>query len=229
MKDKIKNLTQKLKSNKGMLVIEAAIVFPVMFFVLLFIIFIGNLFYEQARIDDITMRYAVLGAGCVADPILYDMQSTGVAINDVDELKVEPYRYILGSITDGSISAVEDKLSQKVKEEVNNSSLIFFRNSNANYVGTDNDKIATFDNKILYSTFVVQVNYQIKFPISFMGEGGLTMMTMSSRSEVPVSDTDEFIRNVDMAVDLLEKTKFGEAVSSVFDKVTSFIEKFASK
>ena len=229
MKDKIKNLITGTKNERGALKVESAIVFPVMFFVLFFIIFIGNLFYEQARVDDVVMRYAIQGAQCVADPFLYDMEAGHKVPTDVDELDLEPYRYILGSLTEGSISAVEDKISAKVKEEVNNSSLIFFKNSKANYVGTDNGKIAEFKNYIIYSTFVVQVNYEVKFPIRFLDDNSLTVARMSARAEIPVSDTDEFVRNIDMAVDLLERTKLGQTIGSVFEKVGSFINSFAEK
>lgn len=229
MKDKIKNLIMNIKNQKGALIVESAIVFPVMFFVLFFIIFIGNLFYEQARIDDIVMRYAIQGGQCVADPFLYDMKNGNAVPTDVDDLELEPYRYILGSLAEGSISAVEDKISELVKKEVNNSSLIFFKNSNANYVGTDNEKIAQFNNYIIYSTFVVQVNYEVKFPIRFLDDDRLTICRMSSRAEVPVSDTDEFIRNIDMAVDLLEETGLGQTISGIFEKVGSFIKSFAGK
>ena len=229
MKDKIKKLTEKLKNDQGALIVESAIVFPVMFFVLFFIIFIGNLYYEQARIDDIVMRYAITGSQCVADPFLYDMEATNAVPSDVKELRLEPYRYILGSFTDGSISAVEDKISDDVKAEVNKSSLIFFHNSKANYVGTDNKKIAYFNNHLLYSSFVVQVNYEVKFPIRFLDDDRLTIAKMSARAEVPVNDTDEFIRNVDMAVDLLEDTGAGQAIKSIFEKVNDFINSFANK
>lgn len=230
MKDKVKNLTKKWNSEKASLLVESAIVFPVMFFVLFFIIFIGNLYYEQARIDDIVMRYAIKGAQCVADPFLYDMKATNAVPSDVGELRLEPYRYVLEGITGGgSIAAVENKLSNDVMAEVNNSSLIFFSNSKANYIGTDNKKVAYFDNHLLYATFIVQVNYEVRFPISFMGEDNLTVAKMSARAEVPVSDTDEFIRNVDMAVDLIEKTKVGQTIAGVFTKVCGFINSFANK
>lgn len=229
MKDRTKNLKMRMKNEKGALIVESAIVFPVMFFVLFFIIFIGNLFYEQARIDDIVMRYAIQGAQCVADPFLYDMEATNAVPSDVGELKIEPYRYILGSFTNGSISAVENKISADVKKAVNNSGLVFFHNMNANYVGTDNKKIAMFNNYVLYSTFVVQVNYEVNFPIRFLDNDSLTIIRMSSRAEIPVSDTDEFIRNVDMAVDLLKETGIGQTISSIFEKIGNFINTFAEK
>ena len=227
MKDKIKNITKKMKDENGLVIVEATIVFPVMFFVLFFIIFIGNMYYEQAKVDDIVLRYSVKGAECVADPFQYDMELTNAVPTDVDSLDIEPYRYILGSITDGSISNVEDKISQAVKDEINDSSLIFFSNSKANIVSSDNDKIATFKNYVVYSTFVVQVNYEIKFPIRFLGDEHPTILHMSSRSEVPVSDSPEFIRNVDMVVDLLDGTSTGDTIKSIFEKINGFIGQFS--
>lgn len=229
MKDKIKKFINRSGNEKGALIVEAAIVFPVMFFVLFFIIFVGNLFYEQARIDDIVMRYAIQGAQCVADPFLYDMEATNAVPSDVSELKLEPYRYILGSFTNGSISAVENKLSNDIKNEINQSSLVFFNNTKANYIGSDNKQVAYFKNYIIYSSFVVQVNYEVKFPIRFFDRDSLTIAKMSARAEVPVSDTDEFIRNVDMAVDLLEETGAGQTIAGIFEKIGGFINSFAQK
>lgn len=120
-------------------------------------------------------------------------------------------------------------MSNEVKEEIGKSSLIFFQNSNANYVGTDNKKIAYFKNYVLYSTFVVQVNYEVKFPIRFLDDDRLSIVKMSARAEVPVSDTDEFIRNVDMAVDLVSETAVGNSIKGIFEKIGSFINSFAEK
>ena len=225
MKDKIKNIKSRILDENGVVIVEATIVFPVMFFVLFFIIFIGNLFYEQSKVDQIVMRYAIKGAEYVGDPFQYDMELTNAVPTDV-KINIEPYRYVIGSATNGTIKKIEDKISQAVKDEINDSSLIFFSNSKANVVGTDNIKIAEFKNYILYSTFVVQVNYQIRIPISFMGEDAPPLFTFSSRAEVPVSDAPEFIRNVDMAVDLLEGTSLGDTITSIFEKINGFINKF---
>ena len=116
---------------------------------------------------------------------------------------------------------------QQTKDEINDTSLIFFANSKAKVVGTDEAKIAKFHNYVIYSTFVVQVSYQIRLPISFMGEQTPPLLTFSSRAEVPVSDAPEFIRNVDMAVDLLDGTKTAESIKGIFDKINEFIDNFS--
>ena len=228
IKSRVTKELNKMTNERGAIIVEASIVFPVMFFVLLFIIFIGNIYYEQAKVDEIVLKYAVKGAECVADPFLYDVSSGGGLPKKMSDVKdIEPYRFILGSITDGSVSAIEDKISQDIKDEINDTSLVFFGNSKANIIGSDNDKIATFNNYVIYSTFVVQVNYEIKMPIAFLGDDYPTVVKMSSRAEVPVSDAPEFIRNVDMAVDILEGTKAGDAIKKIFTKAGEFINKFS--
>lgn len=226
MKDKTNNINRKLKNESGLVIVEAAIVFPVMFFVLLFIIFIGNMYFEQAKVDDIVATYAVKGAQYIADPSLYEMDENGIVPRSVKDTDVEPYRLVLGSLSsNGSVAQLEDTISKRVKEEIGGG-LIFFSNSSANVIGSDNAKIAKFKSYIVYSTFTVQVNYEIKFPIRFLGEASPTIVKLSSRSEVAVNDTPEFIRNIDMVVDLLDGTKLAETVQSMFDKINTFIKKF---
>ena len=98
-------------------------------------------------------------------------------------------------------------------------------------LGTDNKngKYAYYDGNPLHSTFVVQVNYELKFPIRFLMEKQPTIIKLSSRAEVSVNDSPEFIRNVDMVVDLLEGTGVGEKIKGIFDKINDVIKKFAGK
>lgn len=229
MENKTKNIKDKIKNENGMVIVEAAIVFPVMFFVLFFIIFIGNMHYEQAKVDNIVLTYATKGAQYVADPSLYDMDHGGNVPTNVNGLDIEPYRYILGSISNGTVSNIENKLSDEVKNEINKGGLVLFSNGKTNVLGSDNNKIAKFKNYVVYSTFVVQVNYEVKFPIRFLGASNPTIAKLSSRAEVAVNDAPEFVRNVDMVVDLLDGTKTAENISSIFDKINGFITKFTNK
>lgn len=231
MKGKIKNLIVKWKeSERGALIVESTIVFPVMFFVLLFIIFIGNTYFEISRVNDIVMRAAISGAQYAADPFLYDLKTKNAVPTEVNGLKIEPYRYLLGSVCEGGISATEDKLSKEVEDDINSGGMILLANCSAEVTGTDNEeKIAQFDNHVIAASFTVQVNYEIRFPIRFIGESTPPLIEGASRAEVPVSDADEFIRNVDMAIDLLEDTALGKSIGGLFQKVNGFIIKFADK
>lgn len=229
MKNWIKNIRIMFKDEKGIVsIVEATIVFPVMFFVLFFIIFIGNMYFEMAKVDNIVMKYAVKGAEYVKDPYTYAISNGSTIPTDVSAVNPEPYRYIIGSALSGNITGTENSISNDVKREIADNSLIFFSNSKANYIGTDNanGKVARFNNYVLYSTFVVHVNYEVKFPIRFLGDDYPTIAKLSSRAEVAVDDTTEFIRNVDMVIDMFEGTKVGTTIEKALNKMKTFIGKF---
>jgi len=80
---------------------------------------------------------------------------------------------------------------------------------------------------VIYSQFVVQVNYELRFPIRFIFVEDPVVAKFSSRAEVTVNDAPEFIRNVDMAIDLLDGTSTGETITNFFDKIKSFVGKFS--
>jgi len=209
-----------VKGDKGAIIIEASIVFPVMFFVLFFLILFGNVIYKQCQINSIVTEYAILGAQYCADPLLAQMEANGGAVpTSVD---VKPYRYIFGNMGD-----VEDMIEERVKKAI--AGEITFFSGMQPVIDKDTGKIASFNNYILYSTFSVEVHYQIKFPIRFLGESTPTVIKSCSRAEIPVIDPAELIRNTDMAIDFLEDTIVGQKVASVFKKVNSFINEFSKK
>lgn len=205
--------------------VEASIVFPVMFFVLFFIIFIGNAYYQIAQVDSCVEQAAIRGAQYVADPQQYDMKKYGTF--PVSIKNVEPYRYILGEVGDGSINKMEKKVAEEVLDEVNHS--VGFFSKMKPKVTSNQDSIAEFHNYIIYSTFSVELSYEIKFPIKYLGNKTPSILKLSSHAEVAVDDTTEFIRNVDMTVDLIAGTKAGQAISGLFSKVNGYITKFSQK
>lgn len=79
-------------------IVEATFVFPIMFFVLFFIMMMGNIYYQQARIDDIVSRYAIIGAEKVTNPLRDNLEEGKTMITDSEQVDAEPYRYLFGSM-----------------------------------------------------------------------------------------------------------------------------------
>lgn len=210
------------KAENGMVIVEATIVFPVMFIILFVLLYMGNAFFMKARIESIVERKAVEGANECADPLLGRMRE-GNGFPSLSELETEPYRYLFGGM-----GQVEADISKEVEEEILGQSASFFKNMSPD-IRTSQSDIAQFHNYVVYSTFSVEVQYTIRFPIRFLGAASPPALTLSSRAEVPVNDTAEFIRNADMVVDLFHGTKLGQKISDVFGKVNDFISNFARK
>lgn len=216
------NNNRKLNSENGMVIIEATFVFPIMFIILFFLIYMGNAFYIKAQIEAVVEEQALTGANYCADPILETIRETG-SIPSLNNLQTEPYRYIFGGM-----SSVESKISNEVEKAIIKKSSSLFNNMNPT-ITTPSSKIAEFNNYVVYSTFSVEVQYVIKFPISFLGESTPPLLTINSRAEAPVNDTAEFIRNTDMVIDLFHGTKIGQSISDLFGKINDFISGFANK
>lgn len=211
------------KSEKGAVqIVEATFVFPIMFIILFFLIYMGNAYYVKAQVESVVETYAIEGAGYCADPILETIKKTG-SVPSLSNLKTQPYRYIFGGMND-----IESEIGRNVESEINGQSSSFFRNMKPK-LKTSYSNIAKFNNYVVYSTFSVEVEYVVEFPIRFMGADAPPMLTINSRSEVPVNDTAEFIRNTDMVIDLFHGTKIGQSISDVFGKINDFISSFASK
>lgn len=215
----MRKLFKNLKNENGAVIVEATIVFPIIFFVLFFLIFFGSARYEKAKVDSYVMQSAILGAQCSKDPYQYDMYKTGSV--PTKYTNCEPYRYFIGGMDD-----VEDKISADVVKYINDTSSTFFVGMNPK-LKTSQDKIAKFNNYLIYSTFSVEVNYEVKFPIKFFGSNEPTILEWNSRAEVSVNDAPEFIRNIDMVQDLFDRTAAGDKIKSAFNKINSFIGKFS--
>ena len=223
----IGKIFKKLNNEDGAVhIVEATFVFPIMFIILFFLIYMGNAYYVKAQVEAIVTEEAVKGAAYCVDPILENLKENG-AVPKLSELEMDPYRYIGGIFgADKTINNVENKIGREVEQRINGSSVTLFRNMEP-VVKTSRSKIANYNNHIFYSTFSVEVKCEVEFPIKFFGSSTPTMVEINSRSEVAVNDTSEFIRNTDMVIDYFGDSKLGQSIKSVFDKINGFLTEFA--
>lgn len=214
---------KKLNSESGAVqVVEATFVFPIMFIVLFFLIYMGNAHYIKAQIESIVETYAIQGANYCADPILETIKDKNI-VPSLSSVKIEPYRYIFGGM-----SEIEHKMGSAVESEIRGKSTSFFSNMKPK-LKTSSANIAKFNNYVVYSSFSIEVKYIVEFPIRFFGSNSPSLLEIHARAEMPVNDAAEFIRNTDMVIDFFYGTKIGEKISDVFGKINDFISSFASK
>ncbi len=135
---------------------------------------------------------AIQGAGYCADPMLQTIKDNNGTVPSLKNIKTEPYRYIFGGM-----DSIENKIASEVQNDIEGNAVSFFKNMKPSLKMPKSD-IAKFNNYVVYSTFSVEVKYELKFPIKLLGADSPTVMTINSRAEVPVNDTAEFIRNTDM-------------------------------
>ena len=199
---------RKMKNTEdGMLIVEATIIFPIMFLVIFLLYFLGNAYFQTSRVDAIATQMAYYGSAQCADPLLKHVQSAGAVPAYGLDYEIQPYRYLIGEVgAKAGMSKIEADVESQIKNKINGLKTGLFSGMKPQIINLD----AEFNNAFVYSTFFVEVNYRIPFPIRLFGMSRNFSMNASALCEVPVSDTPEFIRNVDMVGDWVESSETGE-------------------
>lgn len=205
-----------LNDNSGVVIVEASIVFPIMLFVILMMLYMGNIYYQQAKLNSVVDVAAIKGAAYCADPMLDDIEKRGSVPKTNND--VQPYRYLFG------VSDVESKMQKYVIDQYKNAGDGFF-DSMAPVASTINCE-ANFNNSVIMYSFTVEATYDIKVPLRFMGTEAPTIVSLSAKATAPVNDNGEFINNLDMALDYYESSGLSKKVSAVTDKIKDFFSKF---
>jgi hypothetical protein len=203
----------KRTKEQGSLIIEATFVFPVMFFVLLFLIYMGNMFYMRSRVDAVVGNAAIEGAAMRADPLLYDMESAGTLTMPSKISSIKPY-YIFSDH-----NQVKNKIEDDVRTKLSKLGDGFFAGMGVSQV----DVKATYHYSLIDPSYTVDATYSIKFPLKFLMDDDPVILTMESSYTVPVTNTPELIQTVDMIQDYSDNTGLTKKISEGIDKIKSFM------
>ena len=205
---------KKRNDESGMVIVEATIVFPVMFLVIFLMLFAGNAYLQKCRVESIVQQEAINGASFCADPMLDDVMAGSIpTYKDVD---IRPYRYLIGGMNDIEAS-IQDKVDKRLRGL---STGLFSGMKPANPI-----VVVDYNNGFIYSTFSVDVEYKIVMPIRLLGDTENISMSISSHADMPVSDSSEFIRNVDMVEDYMEKFGITEKIEEMINKAKEWFNK----
>lgn len=201
----IMKVLKNIKSEHGAVeIIEAALVFPIVIFVVIILIFYGNMLYQQSKMDAIAVRGAEYLAVMYTNPILREDEIP----KNSTEVDARPYRYILG---DEKAEAEAKKYVMKLLEATGTG---FFKDMEMN----GRIKTCRIKNYVVYQTACVEIEYTIKLlPIKLLD--GVEVFKCSNATVTAATDPAEFIRNVDMILDYSEE--FG-----LTDKIRSMVDAF---
>lgn len=217
----------KTKWNKmrrredGMLIVEATYVFPIMLLVILLLIYAGNAYLLKCKIESIVSQEVLKCAAYCGDPVTFHIEEEN-EIPEYGDIEILPYRFILGGL-DG-VDGITSTIEEKINSEINSVGGGFFKNMKPD-IETVN---VNFNNAFIYSKVSADVEYEITLPIRMLGSEEPIIMEFSARVDVPVSDSVELIRNIDMIEDYLQRSesylKFQEKIGEVTQKVKDLLE-----
>lgn len=185
-------------------VVEAAFVFPIVMFVVVLLIFLGNFFYQQAKMDAIAVRGAQYLAAIYANPLLME----GSIPTDSTKIEIKPYRYLLG----------DKDAEAKAKEYMENLMKAAGTGLFSGMEPKGTVKTCKINNYVVYQTAAVELEYSIELmPMRFFDSPSL--FRTSNATVTAAVDAAEFVRNVDMIMDYSKE--YG-----LTDKIQEFVGAF---
>ena len=183
----MKAYLKKVKQERGAVeVVEAALVFPVVIFVILILIVFGNMMYQQAKMDAICLRGAQYLAAIYNNPSLKakDLPS------DSRNVEILPYRYLLGDKNS------ENKARTRIQKQMQNTGSGLFKGMKPN----GKIKSCRIVNYVVYQKAEVEIEYSINlFTLRLIDTPSI--LKSSNTAVLTAPDGAEFIRNVDMIMD----------------------------
>lgn len=220
MLNRIKN---RIKTESANTLVENVIILPLIFIIIFAILLTMFIIHDRSTLEAAAKRGAIYASHCIADPNYSNILSqSGNTAGDLDIRQsvsgfsftnlgknIQPYRYLKPK-TSGLAGNVQAEVAAIVKE-----TRIPWRELTVDQV--------TFkqSNMIFYQDVTVSIKAQYPLPKFFSSIGLDTNYNYEVKAKMTVNDPDEFIRNVDLVVDLivLADNATGGHIQNVMDKI----------
>lgn len=144
-------------------IIEATFVFPIVFFVVFFMIMAGEAYYQSARVEHAVTSATISGAARCENPMLGEVISIGSVPNNPTGVDVLPYRYIFTGESKQIAGEVEDELEKKIESF----RPLLFRGMSPQNISVEADPHIN----ILVSSLEVKCTFDVPFPIRMIFSG----------------------------------------------------------
>ena len=219
----MKTLKKIMGGNNGAYTLETAIIMVIVFFVVLFLIAVNLILYEQARLSAIAESAAERAA------IVYTVNGKNMetgAVNPKDFKEVSPYWRLFDIGTNGNRVT---KVKEFIKKKLGVHRLVDTE-GNKSVASKYNIKVE-YQNFYIYKRVKVQVSTNYKVP--FGGFLGIFLKQfkngypIKAEASAAVNDQAEMIRTVDMVKDIAMqfpviqkfKTKYEKGINNITSKI----------
>ena len=203
------HIKKRLKVQDGYLTIETTMVFSVLFFSLILILFVGMVMYQNVNLQSIAVQASERGS-VVYSSWVADM-TTGVKTLD-DFLIRDPYRnvpFMDGGSKEDYASIINTYINGRmgrrdiIRGEVKNS---------GDYVEVED--------YLIEKRIKVNIRSDYQMPVNSIAEmfGRKGPFTVDTTAVSAVIDSPDFVRNVDLAMDVIRQTDVFDAAQDADQK-----------
>lgn len=205
MKIMLQRIYKRLRSEKANTLIENVIILPLIIIVIYFMILASFVIHDHSTLDAAAKRGTIYAARCISDPN-YSMilrqsgHQSGTLDTNVTQLSadsfngvgdnIKPYRYLVMNTAD-----IRDATVNEISNIIQNTKIPWREIETG-------DIAVKIDNKIIYQNVEVSITARYPLPKIFGNFGLPTEFNYTVTAATAVNDPDEFIRNVDLIIDV---------------------------
>lgn len=231
-------ISDKHKSDRGSYTIEASMIFSLIVLLIILLLFTFSYMQQKAYLVSAASFVAQQGAELWLDS-RRDMDNGAVnAAKEADSLGYRVFDNLLLSqkTFEGYIEEVKaagGKREFVLKLDTDNSlpgqkALLIGKAMCTRMSGTiirpNNTKVRiTYSNNILRGKLSVEITQEIKVPLGGIKQffDGKDTLTLSAKSEAAIAEPDEYIRNIDLAIELSKRLEGELDLKGLIGKIKS--------
>ncbi|GAA6297235.1 hypothetical protein F220043C3_56690 [Enterocloster asparagiformis] len=213
----MKNIRLKLKSSQdGYMTVEATMIFSVLFFSLIFIMFMGMVLYQEVNMQSLAVRASERGAVIYSSRVS-DMTTGVKELEDFTER--DPYRNV-PFMDSGNKENYKALLNSYVGVNLGRNDVITGQVENpGNYV--------TIEDNLISKKIKVSIQGGYRMPVDSIAEmfGKEGPFEVNTTAVSAVVDSPDFVRNVDLAMDVVKQTAVFESVEKGYNAIMEALKK----
>lgn len=213
----MKNIRLKLKSSQeGYMTVEATMIFSVLFFSLIFIMFMGMVLYQEVNMQSLAVRASERGAVIYSSRVS-DMTTGVKELGDFTER--DPYRNV-PFMDSGNKDNYKALLNSYVDLNLGRNDVITGQVENpGNYV--------TIEDNLISKKIKVSIQGGYRMPVDSIAEmfGKEGPFEVNTTAVSAVVDSPDFVRNVDLAMDVVKQTAVFESMEKGYNAIMEALKK----
>lgn len=205
MKIMLQRIYKRLRSENANTLIENVIILPLIIIVIYFMILASFVIHDHSTLDAAAKRGTIYAARCISDPnypmiLQQSGHQSGMLDTNVTQLNadsfngvgdnIKPYRYLVMNTAD-----IRDATVNEISNIIQHTKIPWREIETG-------DIAVKIDNKIIYQNVEVSITARYPLPKIFGNFGLPTEFNYTVTAATAVNDPDEFIRNVDLIIDV---------------------------
>ena len=202
-------------SEKGAVtLIEAVIIFPIMFIIVFILIMAGNAYFQKSRVERAVIECTLDAAARSANPLLGYVINNDTVPEGTNDVEIYPYRYIFP----GEINNIKGRMESELNDRINGMSSIAFKGMEPRDVSVD----MALNWYVIASYIDTRCSFKIELPIRMLFEHNNVAFRFDIHLNEPIGDAPNLIRNSSMGQDFIERSEFGKRLEETRNKIDEY-------